>query len=63
MANVFLTQDAYAKMKAAKLEGESFSDVVMREVKQNIDLDEYLGCCKELDAKKVYAQIKKERVR
>ncbi len=63
MVNVFLTPEAYAKLKAAKQEGESFSDVVVREVKQQIDLDKYFGALKGMDAEKLSAEIKKERDR
>lgn len=63
MANVFLTPDAYARLKAAKKPGESFSDAVVRFVPQEIDWDEVVGSCKGLDAKKTFAEIKKDRMR
>ncbi len=61
MVNVFLTPDAYARLRAAKEEGESFSDVVVREVKQKIDLDKYIGSCAGMDVEKAIANIKKNR--
>lgn len=61
MANVFLTEEAYARLKAAKKEGQSFSDVVMERVQQEIDWDKYLGCCKGMDAEKLVAELRKDR--
>ncbi len=63
MANVFLTSEAYARLKAVKQQGESFSDVVMLHVPQKIDLKEFLGSCKEIDADKLNARIKSGRRR
>ena len=63
MANVFLTPEAYAKLKAAKKPGESFSDVVIKLVPQTLDLDEFVGSCKGLDAKKLTKEIREERNR
>lgn len=63
LANVFLSGEAYARLKAAKKAGESFSDVVMREVKQDLDLNEFLGCCKGMDVDAAIAKIKRERER
>lgn len=63
MANVFLTAEAYARLKAAKNEGESFSDVVMEHIPQKINWSEVLGSCKGIDSKKLYKEIKKERDR
>ncbi|MBI5636125.1 hypothetical protein HY993_04150 [Candidatus Micrarchaeota archaeon] len=63
MANVFLSTDAYARLKAAKKEGESFSDVIITFIPQEINWGEFLGSCKGIGAKKLYAQIKKERER
>ncbi len=61
MVNVFLTPDACARLRAAKGENESFSDVVIREVKQQVDLDKYLGACAGMDVEKAIARIKKDR--
>ena len=61
MANVFLTSEAYAKLKAAKTENESFSDVVLREIKQEVNLAEFLGSCKEMNAEGIVEQIKRDR--
>lgn len=63
MTNVFLSQEAYTRLKAAKHEKESFSDVVLREVKQTVDLYKYFGCCAGIDVEKLNAEIKKERNR
>lgn len=63
MANVFLNDEAYAHLMAAKKVGESFSDVVLREVRQEIDLKEFVGCCKGEDAERIKAEIKRERWR
>lgn len=63
MANVFLTDEAYARLKAAKKENESFSDVIMAHISQNIDWDKYIGSCKGMNAEKLSAEIKKERHR
>ena len=61
MANVFLTDEAYARLKAAKKEGQSFSDVVIERVPQEIDWDKYLGCCKGMDSERLKAQIRRDR--
>ncbi len=61
MANVFLTEEAYARLKAAKHQGDSFSDVVLREVKQNVDLAEYLGAWENTDANKLAEELRQER--
>ncbi len=61
MANVFLTDEAYARLKAAKKENESFSDVVMAHVSQHIDWDKYFGACKGMDIEKAIAHIKRDR--
>lgn len=63
MANVFLTPEAYARLKAAKKEGQSFSDVVFEKVPQQIDWNEFLGSCRGINAKKLFAEIKRERER
>ncbi|OIO25297.1 hypothetical protein AUJ14_04740 [Candidatus Micrarchaeota archaeon CG1_02_55_22] len=63
MANVFLSGEAYARLKAAKKGGESFSDVVMREVKQDLDLKEFFGSCKGMDAGKINKRIRTDRRR
>ncbi len=63
MANVFLTDEAYARLKAAKKKKQSFSDVVMEQVKTTIDLKEFFGSCKGINAEKLYETIKKERKR
>ncbi len=63
LANVFLSAEAYARLKAAKENEESFSEVVLKYVPQEINWNEFLGSCKGLDAKKVFAEIKKERER
>ncbi len=63
MANVFVTPEAYARLKAAKKGDESFSQVILAHVPQIIDWDEFVGSCKGMDAKKLYAQIKRERER
>ena len=63
VANVFLSAEAYARLKAAKKEGESFSEVIIEHIPQEIDWNEFLGSCKEINAKKLYAEIKKERER
>jgi predicted CopG family antitoxin len=61
MANVFLSNEAYARLRAAKKPNQSFSDVVLERIPQEIDFSEFLGSCKGLDAKKAYAEIKKDR--
>ena len=61
MANVFLTDEAYARLKAAKKEGQSFSEVVIERVPQEIDWDKYLGIWKGVDAEKMVANIRKAR--
>ncbi len=63
MANVFLSGEAYARLRAAKRDGESFSDVVIREVKQDIDMNEFLGCCKGINADKLVKELQAERRR
>jgi len=63
MANVFLTPDAYARLKASKKPGQSFSDVVLERVSPELDLDEFLGSCKGINAKKLSDEIQKERRR
>ena len=61
MANVFLTDEAYARLKAAKKGNESFSDVVIEHIPQQIDWNKYLGCCKGIDAEKLVEELKRER--
>lgn len=61
MANVFLSPEAYARLKAAKKEGQSFSDVVLERVPQEIDWKEFLGSCKGIDADRINAQIREDR--
>ncbi len=63
LANVFLSAEAYARLRAAKENEESFSEVVLKYVPQEINWNEFLGSCKGADAKKVFAEIKKERER
>lgn len=63
MANVFLSAEAYARLKAAKKEKESFSEVVMQHVPQQIDWEQVVGSCRGMDAKKAYAEIKRDRER
>ena len=63
MANVFLSSEAYARLKALKKQKQSFSDVVMEYVPQEIDLKEFLGSCRGMDAKRVFAEIKRDRER
>lgn len=63
MANVFLTDEAYAKLKAAKEDSQSFSDWVMENAKPEINWDKYLGCCKDMDVDKALAELKRERRR
>ena len=57
MANVFLNDEAYAILKAAKKEKESFSDVVVREVAVQNRVKEFLGSCKGMDVKKMIREI------
>ena len=61
MANIFLTNEAYARLRAAKKEGESFSDVILENIHQKIDWDEVVGSCRGIDVKKLKAQIKRDR--
>lgn len=61
VANVFLSDEAYARLKAAKKAKESFSEVIMQHVPQQINWDEVLGSCKGMDSKKIYAEIKRDR--
>ena len=61
MVNVFLNNQAYARVRAAKKEGESVSDVVLRYVPQDLDVSEYFGSCKGLDADRANAKIRQER--
>ena len=61
VANVFLTAEAYARLKAVKNEGESFSDVVLENIHQKIDWDGVVGSCKGIDVKKLKAQVKRDR--
>ena len=63
VANVFLSSEAYARLKALKKQKQSFSDVVMEYVPQEIDLKEFLGSCRGMDAKRVFAEIKRDRER
>ncbi|MBI5226366.1 antitoxin VapB family protein [Candidatus Micrarchaeota archaeon] len=63
MANVYLTDEAYARLKAAKKEGQSFSDWVKENAKPHIDWDQFVGCCKDMDIDKAMAEMKKERRR
>jgi predicted CopG family antitoxin len=63
MTRVSLTSEAYARLKAVKQQGESFSDVVMQHVPQKIDLKDFLGSCKGMDADKLNVRIKSERRR
>lgn len=63
MANVFLTGEAYARLKAAKRQGQSFSEVIMQKIPQEINWAEVVGSCKNMDAKKAFAEIKRERDR
>ncbi len=63
MANVFLSEEAYAKLKAVKEEKESFSEVVIRCTHQQIDWKKYLGSCKGIDTEKIIKEIKKGRSR
>ena len=61
MANVFLTDEAYARLKAAKKQGQSFSDVILDTIPQEIDWEKHLGSWKGADVKKLMAEIKAER--
>ena len=63
MANIFLTDEAYARLKAAKKQGESFSEVIIEYVPQKIDWDKFVGSCKGIDAEKIKAEIRKDRER
>lgn len=63
MVNVFLNDAAYARLKAVKREEQSFSDVVLEKIPQDIDWDDFVGAWKGIDAKKAYAEIKRERER
>ena len=63
MANVFLNDDAYARLKAAKKASESFSEVVLAHGPQTIDWDEVVGSCKGMDSKKIRSEIRQERER
>lgn len=61
MANVYLTDEAYARLKAAKREDQSFSDWILENAKPRIDWGKYVGCCPDLDVDAAIAQIKKDR--
>ena len=63
MVNIFLSPEAYARLKAAKKGGESFSEVILEKIPQEVDLKEFLGSCRGMDADRMIAQIKKERDR
>jgi len=60
MANIFLTDEAYAKFKALKKEGQSFSDYIL-ELPQEIDWKRFVGAWKDVDTEKIKAHIKKDR--
>ncbi len=62
MVNVYLSDGAYTRLKTAKKPGQSFSDVIIEHFPMAaLDFSEFLGSCKGLNAKRTYAQIKKER--
>ncbi len=63
MANVFLNDDAYARLKAAKKENESFSDLVLREMPVQNRIKEFLGSWQGNDMKKIISEIERERER
>lgn len=64
MPNVFLNARAYARLKAAKPHGQSFSDYVLQNVKPAaVDLDAFFGCCKGMDAPAMIANIRRNRNR
>jgi len=63
MANIYLTDEAYARLKAAKKDGQSFSAWVTQNVKPDVDWQQFVGSCKDLDIKKAMAELKKERRR
>lgn len=63
MANVFLSNEAYARLRAAKKPQQSFSDVILERVPQDLDLSEFLGCCKGMDAEKLSREIRRDRDR
>lgn len=63
MANIYLKDEAYARLKAAKKEGQSFSDVIMDEIPQKVDLDAFFGSCKGTDAKRILKELQDERRR
>jgi predicted CopG family antitoxin len=63
MANVFLTAEAYARLKAAKNEGESFSDAVIRFIPQEIDWKTVLGSCRGINSGRLSMEIRRERER
>lgn len=63
MANVFLNDEAYARLKAAKKETESFSKFVLREIPVQNRVSEFLGSWKGSDLKRIVSEIERERER
>ena len=61
MANVFLNDVAYSRLKAAKKQGQSFSDLVIEIVPMKTKFSDMLGAFPDIDAKKISAEIRKER--
>lgn len=61
MANVHLTDEAYARLKAAKKKDQSFSDVILEKIPQEIDWDRCIGSWKDVDVKKMMAEVKADR--
>ena len=59
---VSLSEEAYKKLKRAKKESESFSDVILRTVKiQTGDLDRFVGAWNGEDVDKIEKRILADR--
>ena len=59
---VSLSEEAYRKLKRAKKDSESFSDVILRTVKSpSGDLDRFIGAWKGEDFEKIEAKILADR--
>ncbi|MBI2444902.1 antitoxin VapB family protein [Candidatus Micrarchaeota archaeon] len=63
MANIYVTDEAYARLKAAKSEDQSFSDWILENVRPQIDWDRHFGSCKGMDVKRIVKELQDERRR
>ena len=61
---VSLSEEAYARLKKAKKDSESFSDVVLREVRSpSGDLDRFFGAWKAEEYDQIESKILSDRKR